>query len=119
MIDDPQAQGTLAELAESTASALLAFAQAVRHADTDGDGADLASVGLGRRQQEIAALAGLDTEEGMSTSEVARAIDYGAANTHNARCTRSPRVGSRKGFATASTPAGDSRQGIAPLTRTS
>jgi hypothetical protein len=84
MIDDPQAQETLAELAESTASALLAFAQAVcPTADTD-DGADLASVGLGRRQQEIAALAGLDTEEGMSTSEVARDIDYDAANTHAA-----------------------------------
>ncbi len=84
MIDDPQAQETLAELAESTASALLAFARAVRPAaDTDG-GADLASVGLGRRQQEIAALAGLDTEEGMSTSEVAREIDYDAANTHAA-----------------------------------
>ncbi|MGA2163802.1 MAG: hypothetical protein ABSH36_04965 [Solirubrobacteraceae bacterium] len=82
MIDDPQAQETLAELAESTAAALLAFAQAVRPtADTDG-GADLASVGLGRRQQEIAALAGLDTDEGMSTSEVARDIDYDAANTH-------------------------------------
>ena len=29
MIDTPQAQETLAELAESTAAALLAFAQAV------------------------------------------------------------------------------------------
>jgi len=85
MIETPQAQETLAELAESTASALLAFAQAVRPAsDRDGDGADLASLGLGRRQQEIAALAGLDTDEGLSTSEVARDIDYDAANTHAA-----------------------------------
>ena len=85
MIETPQAQETLAELAESTAAALLAFAQAVRPAsDRDGDGADLASLGLGRRQQEIAALAGLDTDEGLSTSEVAREIDYDAANTHAA-----------------------------------
>ena len=83
MIDTPQAQETLAELAESTAAALLAFAQAVRPA-SDRDGADLASLGLGRRQQEIAALAGLDTDEGLSTSEVAREIDYDAANTHAA-----------------------------------
>lgn len=45
MIDTPQAQETLAELAESTAAALLAFAQAVRPA-SDRDGADLASLGL-------------------------------------------------------------------------
>jgi hypothetical protein len=83
MIDTPQAQETLAELAESTAAALLAFAQAVRPA-SDRDGDDLASLGLGRRQLEIAALAGLDTDEGLSTSEVAREIDYDAANTHAA-----------------------------------
>ena len=119
MIDTPQGQETLAELAESTASALLAFAQAVRPAsDRDDDGTELASLGLGRRQQEIAALAGLDTDEGLSTSEVAREIDYDAANT-TPRCTPSPRAASRKVSATPSTPAGDSRRGIGPLTRTS
>ena len=85
MIETPQAQETLAELAESTAAALLAFAQAVRPAsDREADGADLASLGLGRRQREIAALASLDSDEGLSTSEVAREIDYDAANTHAA-----------------------------------
>lgn len=84
MIDDPQAQEMLAEFAESTASALVAFAQAIRPASDAGDGADLASAGLGRRQREIASLAGLDTEKGMSTREVACAIDYDAANTHTA-----------------------------------
>ena len=82
MIDDPQAQEILAELAESTASALVAFAQAIRPASDAAGGADLANAGLGHRQQEIAAVAGLDTEEGMSTREVACAIDYDAANTH-------------------------------------
>lgn len=85
MIDDPQAQEMLAELAESTAAALVAFAQAIRPtADSNGNDTDLATVKLGRRQQEIASLAGLDTEEGMSTREVACAIDYDAANTHTA-----------------------------------
>jgi hypothetical protein len=86
MIDDPDTQETLAELAESTAAALLAFAHAIRPAaDSDGAGAaDLTTLKLGRRQQEIATLAGLDTEEGLSSSEVARAIDYDAANTHTA-----------------------------------
>jgi hypothetical protein len=84
MIDDPQAQEILAELAESTASALVAFAQAIRPASDAADGDELANAGLGRRQQEIAAVAGLDTEEGMSTREVACAIDYDAANTHTA-----------------------------------
>ncbi len=83
MIDDPQAQEMLAELAESTAAALVAFAQAVRPT-ADSDGTDLATLKLGRRQQQIASLAGLDTEEGMSTREVACAIDYDAANTHTA-----------------------------------
>ncbi len=85
MIDDPQAQQMLAELAESTAAALVAFAQAIRPtADSNGNGTDLANARLGQRQQEIASLAGLDTEEGMSTREVACAIDYDAANTHTA-----------------------------------
>jgi DNA-binding MarR family transcriptional regulator len=85
MIETPQTQEMLAELAESTAAALLAFAQAVRPAsDREDDGADLASLGLGRRQREIATLASLDTDEGLSTSEVAREIDYDAANTHAA-----------------------------------
>ena len=85
MIDDPRATEMLAELADSTASALVAFAQAIRPAADGGGGADdLASARLGRRQQEIASLAGLDTKEGMSTREVAREIDYDAPNTHTA-----------------------------------
>ena len=84
MIDDPQAQEMLAELADSTASALVAFAQAIRPAADAGGADDLASARLGRRQQEIASLAGLDTEAGMSTSDVAREIDYDAPNTHTA-----------------------------------
>ena len=84
MTDDPQAQEMLAELADSTASALVAFAQAIRPAADAGGADDLARARLGRRQQEIASVAGLDTEAGMSTSEVAREIDYDAANTHTA-----------------------------------
>jgi len=85
LIDDPETQETLAELAESTASALLAFAHGIRPApDCDGDAPDLASVRLGPRQREVAALAGLDTDAGLSTSEVAREIDYDAGNTHAA-----------------------------------
>jgi hypothetical protein len=85
MIDDPQADEVLAQLAESTASALLAFADAIRpSADADGDSVDLADARLGRRQREIASLASLDTEAGVSTSEVAREIDYDAPNTHTA-----------------------------------
>ena len=65
---------------------MVAFAQAIRPAaDGGGGGADdLASARLGRRQQEIASLAGLDTKEGMSTREVAREIDYDGPNTHTA-----------------------------------
>lgn len=85
MIDDPQAKETLAELAESTASALLALADAIRpSADAASNSVDFANARLGRRQQEIAALAGLDTDAGLSTSEVAREIDYDAPNTHTA-----------------------------------
>ncbi|MGH2852688.1 MAG: hypothetical protein ACRDLF_00645 [Solirubrobacteraceae bacterium] len=86
MIDDPQAKEMLAELAESTASALLAFADAIRPStDAENNGAtDVANPRLGRRQQQIASLAGLDTDAGLSTSEVAREIDYDAANTHTA-----------------------------------
>lgn len=84
MIDDRQTQEMLAELVDSTASALVAFAQAIRPASAGGGAHDLASARLGRRQQEILSLAGLDTEEGMSTREVACAIDYDAANTHTA-----------------------------------
>jgi len=84
MIDDPQALDVLAELAESTASALLAFAQTARAHDRDEDDARRGAAGLGRRQQEIAAVSGLDSDEGLSTSEVAREIDYDAPNTHAA-----------------------------------
>jgi hypothetical protein len=69
----------------STASALLAFADAIRpSSNADGHGVDLANARLGHRQREIASLAGLDTDAGLSTSEVAREIDYDAANTHTA-----------------------------------
>ena len=107
MIDNPETQETLAELAESTGAALLAFAQAVSPAaDGDSVGADLATLKLGRRQREIATLAGLDTEEGLASSQ-SRARSTTSRRTRTPRCKRSPRAASPKDSATGSTPAGD------------
>lgn len=81
MTDDTAA---LADLANTVGSALLTYADRV-HPPRAAAERDLSSLGLGPRQLEIMNLAGLDTEEGMSTREVADAIGgYNAANTHRA-----------------------------------
>jgi alkylated DNA nucleotide flippase Atl1 len=81
----PDTTTALADLARDLASALTAFAEAIRpseHADARPDRA-LDELNLGPRQQEIAELPQLNSESGMNANEVARAIDYDPANAHN------------------------------------
>jgi hypothetical protein len=83
--DHPAASSTsvaVADLARSVGVALIAFARTIAPADADEDA--LTRLGLGTRQQEITALNGLRTEEGLAAADVASAIDYDAPNTHTA-----------------------------------
>ncbi|MGC2372595.1 MAG: helix-turn-helix domain-containing protein [Solirubrobacteraceae bacterium] len=70
----------VAALAREVGMTLTDFAAA--HAELEADG--LARLGLGKRQQEIADLPALNTDNGMRVSEIARDIDYDTANTHAA-----------------------------------
>lgn len=77
----------VADLARNIGLAFITFAEAVRPeaAPPAGTGAtDLTSLGLGSRQQEIAELPGLNSDNGMRGSEIATEIKYDAANTHTA-----------------------------------
>lgn len=76
----------LADLARDVGAALTAFSEAIRpSASTDASPeGELEGLGLGRRQQEIAELPGLNTNDGMSATQVAREIGYDPANTHTA-----------------------------------
>ena len=77
----------IADLARDLGTALTIFADAIRPpiehaAELEGD--ELARLGLGKRQQEIAELPGLNTEAGMRANQIASEIEYDAANTHTA-----------------------------------
>lgn len=75
-----------AKFARATSDALLALAAELEATDTVPDPAnedvEVLPEGRGERQKQILALAGLDNEEGMKTSEVANAITYDVPNTY-------------------------------------
>ena len=48
------------------------------------DASDVTILGLGKRQQQIAELPGLNTDDGLRASEISSEIKYDAANTHTA-----------------------------------
>lgn len=76
----------LSDLFRQIGTALLDYADATRPPQerTSPEARDLAALGLGARQREIAELPGLATDQGMRASEVSSAIDYDPANTHTA-----------------------------------
>jgi alkylated DNA nucleotide flippase Atl1 len=76
----------LANLARSCGAALVAFADAIGPEVARGDAAtkNLADLALGKRQQEIAEVPGLNSDTGMRANEIANEIAYDQANTHTA-----------------------------------
>jgi alkylated DNA nucleotide flippase Atl1 len=77
----------IADLARSFGVALTTFAETVcpeRPPAAEPATPDLTTLGLGRRQREIAELPSLNSNRGMRASEVAAEIEYDAANTHTA-----------------------------------
>jgi alkylated DNA nucleotide flippase Atl1 len=78
----------VADLARQFGLALVDFADAVRPeepaAAEPATTPNLTALGLGKRQQEIAELTGLNSDRGMRASEIAAEISYDAANTHTA-----------------------------------
>jgi alkylated DNA nucleotide flippase Atl1 len=76
----------VADLIRDVGLALTTFSEAIRPDGAVADAAtpDLVALGLGKRQQEIAELPGLNTDAGMRASEVASEIGYDQANTHTA-----------------------------------
>src|SRR5262245_33765595 len=82
----PDQATAVADLARDLGTALTAFADAVRPPIEQLAPADdgLAGLGLGKRQQEIAELPGLNDDKGMRANEIAYEIAYDNANTHTA-----------------------------------
>jgi alkylated DNA nucleotide flippase Atl1 len=77
---------SLAKFARTAGEALLTLATDLEAAAPVPELADeevAVPVGRGQRQQQILELAGLRTEEGMKTAEVAAAIDYEIPNTYS------------------------------------
>src|SRR4051794_34390587 len=74
----------LADLAHQVGTAFLGFAEAIRTTDDESHTTTLETLGLGKRQQEIAELPGVNGDQGMRAAEIAAAIDYDQANTHTA-----------------------------------
>ena len=77
----------IADLAQNLGLAFSTFAEAVRPepaSTAEPSATDLSALGLGKRQQEIAEIPGLNTDNGMRGSEIAAEISYDAANTHTA-----------------------------------
>lgn len=76
----------VADLARDIGAALAAFADSMRSPIEPPQPADdeLAGLGLGKRQQEIAELTGLNEDKGMRANEIASEIAYDNANTHTA-----------------------------------
>lgn len=83
----------LANLARSCAAALVAFADSVGPDPEHGDAIakTIADLALGKRQQEIAEVPGLNSDNGMRANEIANEIGYDQANTHTALKTLSGR----------------------------
>ena len=80
-------EAAVADLARQFGRALLTFADAVRPqepAAAEPSAPSLFALGLGKRQQQIAELIGLNADRGLRTSEIASEIEYDAANTHTA-----------------------------------
>ena len=77
----------LADLAQGIGVALTTFAETVRPEQPtvgEPDASDLSALGLGKRQQEIAEIPGLNSDRGLRGSEIATEIHYDTANTHTA-----------------------------------
>lgn len=75
----------IADLARDVGLALTTFAEAIRpEAEDEPDEGKLAGLGLGKRQQEIAELPGLNADKGMRANEVSSEIGYDPANTQTA-----------------------------------
>lgn len=75
-----------ADLARDVGKALTAFADAIRpqNPEMEPEAGDLRGLGLGKRQQEIAELSGLNSDKGMRANRIASDIGYDVANTHTA-----------------------------------
>jgi alkylated DNA nucleotide flippase Atl1 len=75
-----------ADLVRGIGLALTTFADAISPTAPSAapTASDITSLGLGKRQQQIAELPGLTTDDGLRASEISAEIKYDPANTHTA-----------------------------------
>jgi alkylated DNA nucleotide flippase Atl1 len=76
----------VADLSRAIGFALSKFADAISppSAVVSPEESDLTSLGLGKRQQQIAELPGVNSDAGLRASEISSEIEYDTANTHTA-----------------------------------